>query len=207
MEQWRLLSYSLGHNLYDGVIWLYTTRMHFATIFVMQICVTHEQFSSQKKNIEYNSLPQSILVLVIKLRHHANALLKGTDSRYFFTQVKPCRTLCQNWSRRRRVNGRGDARLRHHGFGQKRVGLKNDVSSDTKREAKDAKKSTGIAKHTKFRFKWTSPYHIKHHLISILIKSCSARGRSDQLPKQIKRCKGVRTLMYFKLDRRKFKTQ
>ena len=28
----------------------------------------------RKKNTEYNSLPQSILVAVVKLRHHVNAL-------------------------------------------------------------------------------------------------------------------------------------
>ena len=51
---------------------------------------------------------------------------------------------------------------------------------------------------------WTSPCHIIQHLISILIKSCSARGRSDlhkiKPQKQISRRIAVRTLMYFKLD-------
>ena len=41
----------------------------------MQICVTHERFFTKEKNTEYNSLPQSILVVVVKWRHHANALL------------------------------------------------------------------------------------------------------------------------------------
>ena len=39
--------------------------MHFAVIFVMQICVTHERFfTKEKKNTEYDSLLQGILVLV-----------------------------------------------------------------------------------------------------------------------------------------------
>ena len=37
----------------------------------------------------------------------------------------------------------------------------------------------------KFRYKRASPSHIRHNLISILIKSCSARGRSDVLPKEL----------------------
>ena len=38
--------------------------MHFAAIFVMQICVTHERFFTKEKNTDNNSLPQSVLVLV-----------------------------------------------------------------------------------------------------------------------------------------------
>ena len=41
-----------------------TTRMHFAAIFVMQICVTHEWFFTK----EYNSVSQSIVVVVVKWR-------------------------------------------------------------------------------------------------------------------------------------------
>ena len=36
-----------------------------AAIFVVQIYVTHEKFFTQKKS-EYSSLPQSILVVVVK---------------------------------------------------------------------------------------------------------------------------------------------
>ena len=39
----------------------------------------------------------------------------------------------------------------------------------------------------KFRYKRTSPSHIRHYLISILIKSCSALGRSDLLPKEFQK--------------------
>ena len=40
------------------------TRMHFAAIFVMQICVTHERnLLHKRETTEYNSWPQSILVL------------------------------------------------------------------------------------------------------------------------------------------------
>ena len=56
-----------------------TTRMHFAAIFVMQICVTHERFFTKEKT-EYNSLPQSILVLVVKWRH-TNVLFASPYSR------------------------------------------------------------------------------------------------------------------------------
>ena len=62
-----------------------------------------------------------------------------------------------------------------------------------------------------FKHKRTSPSHIRHDLISILIKSCSAQGCLDLLPKELQnktiktitRCKAVRTctLMYFKLDK------
>ena len=52
------------------------TRMHFAAIFVMQICVTHERLFTKENYTEYNSLPQSILILVDKWRHHANVRLK-----------------------------------------------------------------------------------------------------------------------------------
>ena len=38
---------------------------------------------------------------------------------------------------------------------------------------------------TKFRYKRTSPSHIRHNTISILIKICSTRGRSDLLPKEL----------------------
>ena len=41
--------------------------MHFAATVVMQIRITHERFfTKEKENTEYNSLPQSILVLVVK---------------------------------------------------------------------------------------------------------------------------------------------
>ena len=36
-----------------------TTRMHFAAIFVVQICVTHERFFTKEDNTKYNSLPRS----------------------------------------------------------------------------------------------------------------------------------------------------
>ena len=52
-----------------------TTRMHFAAIFVMQICVTHERFFTKEKNTEHNSFPQSILVVVGNRRHHTSGLL------------------------------------------------------------------------------------------------------------------------------------
>ena len=40
------------------------TRMHFVAIFVMQICVTHERFfTKEKKDTEYNSVPQRIMVV------------------------------------------------------------------------------------------------------------------------------------------------
>ena len=38
----------------------------------------------------------------------------------------------------------------------------------------------------KFRYKRTSPSQIRHNLISILVKSCSARGCSDLLPKELR---------------------
>ena len=38
----------------------------------------------------------------------------------------------------------------------------------------------------KFQYKRTSPSHIRHHLISTLIKSCSTQGRSNLLPKELK---------------------
>ena len=58
---------------------------------------------------------------------------------------------------------------------------------------------------TKPRYKRERPSHFRQHLISILIKSCSERGRSDLLPKELQnkkacRCKAVRTLMYFTLN-------
>ena len=46
-----------------------TTRMHFA------VRVTHERFFTKEKRTEYNSLPQSILGVEVKWRHHANLLL------------------------------------------------------------------------------------------------------------------------------------
>ena len=60
----------------------------------------------------------------------------------------------------------------------------------------------------KFRYKSTRSSLIRHHLISILIKSCSTQGCLDLLPKvlqnktrkQISRCKAVHTLMHFKPD-------
>ena len=77
-----------------------TTRMHFAAIFVMQ-CHAREIFVWRdrlgegslhtlhrrffRKNTEYSSLPQSILVVVVKWRHHANTLL---------WQVKDWRSSC-----------------------------------------------------------------------------------------------------------------
>ena len=38
---------------------------------------------------------------------------------------------------------------------------------------------------TKFWYKRTSPSHVKHRLITILIKSCSAQGRSNLVPKEL----------------------
>ena len=35
------------------------------------------------------------------------------------------------------------------------------------------------------RYKWERPSCFRHHLISILVKSCSARGRSDLFPKKL----------------------
>ena len=52
-----------------------TTRMHFAVLFVMQIYVTHEWFFTKENYWIQYSLPQSILVPVVKWRHHTNALL------------------------------------------------------------------------------------------------------------------------------------
>ena len=37
----------------------------------------------------------------------------------------------------------------------------------------------------KFRYKRTSPSHIRHNLITIWIKSCRTRGHSDLLPKEL----------------------
>ena len=38
-----------------------TTRMHFAVIFVLQICATHARAILHTKNTEYNSLPQTCI--------------------------------------------------------------------------------------------------------------------------------------------------
>ena len=46
--------------------------------FCCNLCIVDvslTNYSLQRKNTEYNILPQSILVVVIKLGHHANALL------------------------------------------------------------------------------------------------------------------------------------
>ena len=43
-----------------------TTRMYFTAIFVMQICLTHKLFFTTEKNTEYSSLPQTILVVIVK---------------------------------------------------------------------------------------------------------------------------------------------
>ena len=55
-------------------------------------------------------------------------------------------------------------------------------------------------------YKREHPSYFRQHLISILTKSCSARGRSDPWPKKLQnktklnRRKTVRTLIHFKLD-------
>ena len=46
--------------------------------FCCNLCIVDvslTNYSLQRKNTEYNILPQSILVVVVKLGHHANALL------------------------------------------------------------------------------------------------------------------------------------
>ena len=54
--------------------------MHFAAIFVMQICVTHKRnLLHKRETTEYNSWPQSILVLVVKYRHHANVPIIASE--------------------------------------------------------------------------------------------------------------------------------
>ena len=56
---------------------------------------------------------------------------------------------------------------------------------------------------TKPRYKRERPSHFRQHLISILSKSCCARGRSELFPNhntKLSRCKAIRTLIYFKLD-------
>ena len=54
-----------------------TTRMYFAAIFVMQMLSRTSDSSQKEKNTEYNSLPQSILVLVVEWRHHAHVLFSN----------------------------------------------------------------------------------------------------------------------------------
>ena len=63
--------------------WTTTTRMHFAAISLLCRFVSRTSDSSQKKKqiTEYNSLPQSILVLVVKWRHHADVPLDKTTAR------------------------------------------------------------------------------------------------------------------------------
>ena len=62
----------IGH-LHDGIIWL---QLPECILLQSLLCrfVSRTSDSSQKKNTEYNSLPQSILVVVVKWCHHVNAL-------------------------------------------------------------------------------------------------------------------------------------
>ena len=70
---------------------------------------------------------------------------------------------------------------------------------------------------TKFRYKRTSPSYFRNNRISILIKSCTARGRSELGPKELqiktiktnKQAKQVWSRSYLDVfqTRRKFSTQ
>ena len=57
-----------------------TTRMHFVAIFVSRT----SDSSQKKKNTEYNGLPQSILVFVVKWRHRRKCPTKITCRHQFF---------------------------------------------------------------------------------------------------------------------------
>ena len=60
-------------NLHDGIIWL---QLPECILLQSLLCrfVSHTNDSTQKKNTEYSSLHQSVLVVVVKWSHHVNAL-------------------------------------------------------------------------------------------------------------------------------------
>ena len=64
------LRFLIAH-LHDDVIWLQLPEcISLRSLFCR--CVTHERFFTKETNTENNSFPQSILVVVVNWRHHAN---------------------------------------------------------------------------------------------------------------------------------------
>ena len=68
----------IGH-LHDGVIWLDYQNAFRCNLCYVDLCHARA-ILHKRKNTEYNSLPQSIMVVLVKWRHHANDVITQMTS-------------------------------------------------------------------------------------------------------------------------------